>query len=309
MDRHVRWFKREIAVGVAQRLAVETFVAGAILVAVLLLAGTEPLGAIVGAFVAMPIFALLRVGLACFSNPLTSAYLMRWPHPSGQVLPTGQTNVGSKTDTALKGFQFTARGAFNEWGGAVTNVYTRDSNQIIVTTGDDDDLVVLTALDDERLVISSKQLIPPHERLVMNRRHDGDVRAILASHIELVKDLTVNGGCTVTQVGIDQVMELLAIEWDAWDQIGPLIGPFVSVGQRRQPTLLQVQVSANEILERTGASAPRITAQRASAPALAPVAAAALPTAPAPAAAEVVARAPHHPPVEIISATIDGEAA
>lgn len=255
----MRWFRREIAAGVAQRLAAEAVVVSALTLGALLAAGSDALVALMASAIAFPAFVVLRVALACASNPMTSAALMRWPHPTGSIRPAEQTNIGSSVDTALKSFRFSPRGAFDEWGGSTTNIYTRDTNQVIVGSSEEDDLLVISALHDDRLVVTTTQLVPPHEKLIVNRQASNDVRTVLSAHVDLIKHLNGDGPPQLVPVSLDDVMRFLAIEWDAWDQIGPLLGPFVAIGQKRQPTLMQVHVSSTEILERTGAPEPRIT--------------------------------------------------
>ena len=61
MDRHVRWFRREVAVGVAQRLSVETVVVGTVVLGALLVLGDGPLYALFGAVLSVPTFIFVRV--------------------------------------------------------------------------------------------------------------------------------------------------------------------------------------------------------------------------------------------------------
>ena len=289
MDRHVRWFRREIAIGVARRLAAEVFVISALAVTGSLLAGSEAIVAAAAGVLAMVVMTVVRIAMALAANPLNSAFLIRWPHPAGDTRQTEQTNADSNDDNALRSYGFTCRGAFEEWGGAVTNVYTRDSNQIIVTTGEDGDLLALSGLDHDQLVVTTKQLIPPHERLIVNQRRETDVRSVLASHIELMKEQVATGRAVRT-VSFHEVLELLAIEWDSWNQIGPVLGPFVAIGHRRAPSVLQVRVDAHDILERTGAPSPKVSVRPMQS--IAPIAVA-TPT-PPPIPTEVVVPPPVH---------------
>lgn len=268
MDRHVRWFRREVAVGVVRRLSAETIVVGTVMLGALLVWGDGPLYAFTGAALSIPAFLFARVGLALASNPITAAYLMRWPHPASTVISAEPTSLGTETDTALKHFRFSLRGAFDEWGGATTNLYTMDSSQIVVTTSDQDDVVATSVLADRRLVVTTTQLLPPHERLIVNHVGVVDVRAVLTSHVALLKRVSGIEGSGVVASTMDHVIEVLAIEWDAWDQIGPFLGPLVSVGQRRYTMHLQTIVSPDEILERTAAAKPLITARGIGFPAL-----------------------------------------
>ncbi len=262
MDRIARWFTREIAIKIAQRLLVEMVVVFAVLLAALISFGVSPPLTAAAVVVALPLFAVLRVVSSCFLNPLNSIYLTRWPHPTGDIHPVEQTNADSETDLALKSHGFVARGAIDEWGGATTNIYTRGANQTIVLTSDDADLIVLSGLTDTRLVATTKQLIPPHRRLVLNHRYDTDVTALLLNHVEVLKTLT-DDGHRIVPMTLDHVIELLVIEWASWDQIGPVVGPFIGIGQKRSLGLLQARVDPAELLERSLAKRPRITADRA----------------------------------------------
>jgi hypothetical protein len=270
MDRHVRWFRREVAIGVARRLSAETIVVGTGILGTLLVLGSGPLSAFAGAALSLPAFVFVRVAIALASNPITATYLMRWPHPASTVTSVESTSLGTKTDTALNQFRFSLRGAFDEWGGATTNLYTMGSGQIIVTTSEEDDVMAVSVRADRRLVVTTTQLLPPHERLIVNHVGVVDVRELLTSHVALLKRVGGTEGSAVVAATMDQVIEVLAVEWDAWDQIGPFLGPLVAVGQRRYTTLLQVMVSPGEILERTAAAIPLITARGIGFPALGP---------------------------------------
>ncbi len=246
MDRDVRWFRREIALKVAQRLVLEVVGVCALLSGGLLAAGVE--GGIVALAVVAgaPTFIGLRLLVACLVNPTSSSYLVRWPRPAGALTPAKPTNVGTPVDVALRAAGFSSRGAFNEWGGATTNLYDDAATRLVMTSGDDD-VIILTGLSDGRLCITTTSVIPPHERLVVNHEPKNDMGGLLASHDRSIDEVT--GGSIARRVDVRAhfVVELLAIEWDIWEQIGPLYGPFVAVGNRPQPSLLRVRVSASDV--------------------------------------------------------------
>ena len=269
MDRHVRWFARQVTIGVFRRLVIETAAVTVLVVVSAFALGFPIVSAVFIAAIAIPVFAVVRLVLGCFTNPVTSSYLARWPHPSGTVNPTTQTNTGSPIDRALTTHGFTYEVTLDEWDGAKTNVYTRESNQIVAMTSSDRDLVILSGIEDDRLVVTTIQLVPPHEQLVVNQVSEVDPQEVLSNHVGLLKRLTASGH-TLQVLTIDHVLELAAIEWDAWDQIGPLLGPFVTIGPRPIPTLLQVRIPPEEILQRTSADAPKFTAKRFQDPELLP---------------------------------------
>ncbi|MFT7474763.1 MAG: hypothetical protein ACI81L_001694 [Verrucomicrobiales bacterium] len=256
MDRHVRWFRREIAVAVAQRLAIETVCVGLLTLVILLLANVGLLAAIAAALLVVPVSGVLRIGVAYVNNPTSSTYLIRWPRPSGSLSSVPQTNCGSKVDLALNITQFEIYGTFSELGGAQVNVYTSTTSSLLVMTSSDDDIIVLSGLSDGRLCASSTQFLPPHEHLVLNRLTTGDVRDLLASHYQLIGELTNIHDTRTVAPKIEFVVDLLATEWDAWEQIGPLLGPFVAIDTRFQPSLLRVAVSHDELRARSLSTSP-----------------------------------------------------
>lgn len=255
MDRDVRWFRREIALKVAQRLGVEVVVICALVVGGLFAAGVQVLFIGLALALIAPTFIVLRLLLSCAINPTSSSYLVRWPRPAGPLIPAEPTNTGSAVDIALQAAGFFSRGAFVEWGGATTNLYD-DASSRLVMTGGDADVIILTGLDDGRLCITTTNLIPPHERLIVNHDRQNDLGGLLASHGALLDEVTHSSAARRVDVSAHFVVQLLAIEWDAWDQLGPLYGPFVAVGNRAQPSLLRVRVPATDIRSRAMAPEP-----------------------------------------------------
>ncbi len=255
MDRHVRWFRREIALKLAQRLGIEAGVVCALVVGALVVAEINtPIVILTGAST-IPTFIVIRLALSCALNPTSSSYLVRWPRPSGSLSPAEPTNVGSATDIALQAAGFLPRGAFSEWGGATTNLYD-DASCTLVLTCHEDDVVVLSGLTDGRLCVTTTYVIPPHERLIVNQERASDVGSVLASHATLLDAIIGQPTIGAVETNAQFIVDLLVLEWDIWDQLGPVFGPFVAVGNRPQPSLLRVRVAAQDVLLRALAAAP-----------------------------------------------------
>ena len=251
----MRWFRREIALKVARRLGVEVAVICALVAGGLFAADVEITFVGLAIVLIAPTFIVLRLLISCAVNPTSSSYLIRWPRPAGPLTPAEPTNAGSAVDVALETAGFFSRGAFTEWGGATTNLYD-DASRRLVMTSSDHDVIILTGLDDGRLCITTTNVIPPHERLIVNHDRQSDVGGLLASHGALVDEVTHKSAARRVDVNAHFVVQLLAIEWDAWDQLGPLYGPFVAVGNRPQPSLLRVRVSATDVRSRAMAPEP-----------------------------------------------------
>ncbi len=255
MDRHVRWFRREIALKVAQRLAIEAGVVCALVLGALVTAEVNTPIVILTGVSTIPTFIVIRLALSFALNPTSSSYLVRWPRPSGSLSPAEPTNVGSATDIALRAAGFLPRGAFCEWGGATTNLYD-DASCTLVLTCHEDDVVVLTGLNDGRLCVTTTYVIPPHERLIVNQERASDVGSVLASHATLLDVVTGQPTISAIETTAQFIVDLLVLEWDIWDQLGPVFGPFVAVGNRPQPSLLRVRVAPQDVLSRALAAAP-----------------------------------------------------
>ena len=253
----MRWFRREIALRVTQRLGIEVGIACGTVAGLFISTGTDATPTMVTIVLTAPIYLVVRVILSLAVNPVSSSYLIRCPRPSGALTPALPTNSGSATDLELRAAGFLPRDAFNEWGGATTNLYDDGSCRQVLTT-DGDDVIILTTLSDQRLCLTTSNMIPPHERLVVNHLR-GDVGTLLAGHRELLDELAET---QIREIGIDEqsLVDLLVIEWEIWDQIGPLFGPFVDIGHRRQPSLLRVRVPAAEIRARAMTTASPTTA-------------------------------------------------
>lgn len=251
MDSHVRWFRREVGRLLLRRLAVETVAVVGIVVAGVAASGGSTQSVILATSATALLYPAARWAVGCLTNATSSSYLNNWPRPSGELVSVPQTNIGLPVDIALTAAGLRFYDAYSEWGGATTSVYG-SHDPLLVTTSADDDIAVITGLTDGRLCISTTQLIPPNERLIVNHEPASDVTSLLASHGTLVETLTTQGA-EVADADINFVVDFLLLEWESWQQVGPFIAPFVDMDHRLHPSVLTVRVSTGELLQ-TGLS-------------------------------------------------------
>lgn len=254
MDSHVRWFRREIGRRLVQRLSVETLVAVAAVVAVIAASDGGTRNAFVGAAVTAPLYASTRWVLGCLTNATSSSYLISWPQPSGDLTSVAQPNIGLLADIALTAAGLRFYDAYSEWGGATTSVYG-SHDPLLATTSGDDDIQIITGFTDGRLCVSTTQLIPPHEQLIVNHQPASDVTSLLSGHRTLVETLE-SQGAEVSDADIEFVVDLLALEWEAWQQVGPFIAPFVDIDHLLHPSVLTVRASTSDVLAKGLSTAP-----------------------------------------------------
>lgn len=274
MDPHIRWLRRYVVSRVVERVAVE---AGLIGVAVGLAAdldGSSPAEAGALAVIAAVTITVLRVLLAVGTNPINHRYLLRWTDPSSRLrIAPGPRPNDTRSDDARThevGLPFLLRleraddrtddqvdgpgdERFDEEAGPGIDVFKVEGTRLIVARSDDGELSALTRLSDGRALVTSHGFVPPMENLIVQRIEGrrGTTEALVSTHVAGLRQLRHRG---IDAVGTDPgaVVALLRTEWEAWQQLGPVIGPLVAMGPRRTIRLgLQVDVPAAMILDRT----------------------------------------------------------
>ena len=106
----------------------------------------------------------------------------------------------------------------------------------------------MSALDDGRFLSTSQKVVPVHEALVVNNVRRGNARQLLESHVDGL-ELLHERGVSPAPSGPETVATALALEHDAWAQLGPYYGPFLAVGSRWRPLHLLVRVRPEALLE------------------------------------------------------------
>ena len=164
------------------------------------------------------------------------------------------------------------------------DLFQADGGRLLAVHSDDGELTVLSRLDDGRLLVTSEGFVPPVRPLVVNRLgatrtgdrepdrgsldagadgggvHDAVGRALLA-HVDRLLQLR-RLGIEAVATGPPTVAGLARVEWQAWQELGPFLGPLVAIDGRRPGLRLQVRVPAETVLDRTAAADPSGRNQR-----------------------------------------------
>ncbi len=270
MDPHLRWLRRLVIARAAERLAIEATVVGGGAALGAAARGWRP-AEVLATFVTLAVItATLRFGLALSTNPVNHRYLLQWTDPSIRLLQVGaRSDPGPSDDPVTReleagSFRFLARlersdtQSTGEAGEARTDgldVYRADGGQLVVTRSDDDEITVVSRLDDGRSVVTSAGFIPPTDHLLVQRAGGGPGQIptdALIGHVERLLILRTEG-IEAVATEVDDVIDLAHAEWEAWQEIGPFVGPVLAVEPTRRPRLaLQVAVPDELIRDRVG---------------------------------------------------------
>lgn len=296
MDPHLRWLRRLVIARAAERLAIEATVVGGGAALGAAARGWRP-AEVLATFVTLAmITATLRFGLALSTNPVNHRYLLQWTDPSGRLRVSDRGEPRRSDDPTSRelqagSFRFLARlersddnGNLAEVGAGSDagpddepdndpdddrpgiDVYRAEGGRLVVTRSDDDEITVLSRLDDGRTVVTSAGFIPPTDRLLVKRAGGGPGQIptdALIGHVERLLVLRAEG-IEAVATDIDDVIDLVHAEWEAWQEIGPFVGPFLAVEPSRRPGLtIQVDVPDGLIRDRIGSGlAPRAARTR-----------------------------------------------
>lgn len=291
MDPQIRWLRRHVQAGVAERVAIEAIVAAVVVATASALVGGRPAEVTALALTAAMALALLRVGLALATNPINHRYLLRWDDPTVGLteVPVGPDDPVDRSAFEPRGLSPLARlevaasgspaSAIDAETSAETSddnededeervrppgldLYRADRGRLLVTVGDDGVVTVLSRLADGRSLVTSTDFVPPSDRLVVQRVPDpaseelGDLLdRLVVEQVGRLLQLRADG-IEVVETGVDAVLDGLRAEWEAWQDIGPFIGPLIRLDHRSQPGVaLQVAVPATP--PRSGQKDPR----------------------------------------------------
>lgn len=274
MDPHLRWLRRLVMARAAERVVVEAGVTGLVAAIGAAAAGLTPAFVVLFGLVTIPIAATARLGLALTTNPITTRYLLWWTDPSVRLEPSGRTGptrpddavadeLGTSSFTFLVRLDRQDQHPVDDDEPTGLDVYRAEGARLVVTRSDDDEITILSRLDDGRLLVTSAGFIPPTATLLVQRAggRPGQIPTdALIEHVERLLELR-EAGIEAVETGADDVIALAKAEWEAWQEIGPYIGPLIAVGWRRWPRIgLQVDVPGELIQERVATRA--ITASR-----------------------------------------------
>lgn len=254
MDPHLRWLRRLVIARTAERLATEAVAVGVAIALGAVALDWHPADVVTMGFVATTATAILRLALAVATNPVNHRYLLRWTDPSERlgVVDDAVPDDDEVTRELQAGsFAFLARLAGSD-PELRLDVHRAEGGRLVVSRSEDGEITVLSRLEDGRLLATSAGFIPPTAQLLAQRAggRPGQIPTdAIIVHVEGLLSLRAAGVEAVT-TSIDDVAALLRTEWEAWQELGPVVGPLIAVGWRRRPHLaLAVEVPDRPITD------------------------------------------------------------
>jgi hypothetical protein len=273
MDPSLRWLRRYVVVRAVERLSVEAVAAGVASGAGAAWFGASPVAAVTLGLVAGPVVAVLRLATALAINPVGARYLLSWTNPAPWLErdPAG----GGRADPSLDrwGFRFLLRlvrsgpvdgggadtvGAGDEPGDEADglDLFRDGSGRVVLARGDGGDLTLVSRVSDGRLLFTSASLLPPRAGLLVNTIRSGSLTDLARAHLDRLHQLT-GAGLEAVVIWPDAIIELLRLEWEAWQDLGPLIGPLLAVdGSRPSRARLEVRVPTDLVWQRCRVARP-----------------------------------------------------
>ena len=234
------------------RLVIEFLIVANLLFLILLVAGVDRFIAATSAFVGGQLIMVVRVAVALAANPASYGYLRRYTAvPAWSHVVASEASTEHELASFFEQHNMTADRAV----ATTTNVGTSSVDVFVSTDGfvvgvagpDSESPIVVSALDDGRFLITSQQVVPVHEALVVNNVRRANGRQLLESHVDGLEMLHERGVAPAPS-GPETVATALSLEHDAWAQLGPYYGPFLAVGSRWRPLLLLVRVPPEALL-------------------------------------------------------------
>ncbi len=257
MDTHARWLRRFLVGRIASRLFVESAVVAAVALSAALAVELDTVVGVLVAVAAAQAFAFARVVSAVMLNPVNHRYLSRWEDTAHRLQPVDADDLGEgPLDASLvaMGFGPLTRLARPEAADSGFDVYASSARLVVVSASrDGEPLVIVSRVSDGRILITTRELVPPHTGVIVNQNRRATMADLIESHVEMLEVLR-RQGLHVVEAGHEIVVDQVRLEWQAWDHLGPFIGPFLAVGRRPKPLVLQARVPEHVLWERTATS-------------------------------------------------------
>lgn len=252
MDPHVRWMRRFLLSKTAGRVSVEAVVVGAAAGAgAFTYDPSLALAAVLGLLVAQ-VTAGLRLATAVLGNPIDHRYLMAWSNPAGRLRPSPDRvpeNLDAAAALGEVGFEHVLRLDDDHPGGI--DVFQATSGLAVLAVADDGELTALSRLADGRLLVTSPGFVPPYDGVIVGRHRRAQPLELLTTHVERLEALRRAGATPVTAKP-SLVLDQIRAEWQAWQELGPFIGPLVATGERRRnPLRLQFRIPDQLVWDRS----------------------------------------------------------
>jgi hypothetical protein len=274
MDPHIRWMRRFLLSRVAARVSVEATVVGAGAGAGAWYTGSAIVVSIVLGLLVAQAVGGLRLALAVLGNPVNHRYLLAWSNPAGRLRPVpaaGPADPRVASSLTDHGFGHVLRlesgghhpiderpdpAGEDESGTGGIDVFRAASGLVLVAAADDGETTVLSKLSDGRAVVTATGFVPPRNGVVVGRHQRAEPLDLVMTHVERLEVLRATGAHTVV-AGPGLVLDQIRAEWEAWQELGPFIGPLVATGEgRRNPLLLQVRIPEWSVWDRSRSTTP-----------------------------------------------------
>ncbi len=268
MDPNIRWLRRKILRYLTKRLVLEFVVAVVVLWVLLTLLGWSQVEVAPFAIVAAQILVLIRATISLSTNPLSQQAISQLiENPTILVRSTSDQAGLGKIGVELGLFEFrpvlTASLPYDDGTdgpeGELTNeglilfdvFQSRDGHTTAALGRQGGTITLISQLTDGRILASTDLLIPPSERLIVNQVAGGDLESLIRTHRRLLDGLT-RRGIHLRPAPPALLLDLLAIEHDSYQQLGPFFAPFLALDPSPRPFRLALRIDAGQLLGRSG---------------------------------------------------------
>lgn len=275
MDHNTQWLRREITRYLAKRIGAEFLVVALGVMAWMTWRGQPQHLSVAFSLAVSQLFVIVRVATALATNPLSQSAVndvIENPIRLSGCSPDLDALGAMGVELGLLGFhpvvtvvRTDSPDAANQNDAAPLDeplydlLQSRDGQTAAALGRDSGTVTLMSRLVDGRIVVTSDLLIPPHHELIVNVIGDADLAAMGRSHQHLLNGLERNGlHLRPTRPVI--LSDLLAIEHQAYRDLGPFVAPFLALDQTRRPLRLSLRLSSATVLGRTRRSQPTVSA-------------------------------------------------
>lgn len=289
MDHNTQWLRREITRYLAKRVGTEFIVVALVVMAWMTWRGQPQHLSVAFSLAVSQLFVIVRVSIALATNPLSQGSVNEVidnPISLSGRSPDLEALGAVGVELGLLGFHPVVTVVRTKGPGAAHQTANHTANQADTASLDEalydllqsrdgqtaaalgresGTITLMSRLVDGRIVVTSDLLIPPHHELIVNVISDMDLASMARSHQHLLNGLQRNGlHLRPTRPVI--LSDLLAIEHQAYRDLGPFVAPFLALDQTRRPLRLSLRLSSATVLGRTRRTQPTATSAHAQSP-------------------------------------------
>jgi hypothetical protein len=253
MDPHVSWLRRRILGDLIQRVASAYGLAVAgCLVVLRLTTDFGVLAMVAWAVVGAQVLAAGLVVWAAATNPLSYRYLRHMAANPYRLSLVAATSAPPELIEELSAHTLVPLATIwdiSDGPQPVSDLFQTPQASVMVARHRAlGSLSLLSRLDDGRILVTDPVRTSPHRRLVVNVAPSGDLKALLEGHLHAIDRLKA-ADCLIEAVDAGLFVEASAIEQEAFDTLGPYLGPFYNLLPEAAPLRFLVSVSAGELMD------------------------------------------------------------